>query len=490
MVDKGGPASTWEYSATATVRRGRLAARESPWRIAIFNTIVASSTLILEVADVVLRLALFAARALRLALYAVGLKAATTGLLRRLARGIPGPRRRVVIVGASFGGLACARMLRRDFDVTIVDQHDWFEYTPGILRLFVKPEHLESLSASLHGISGVKFVHGKVDRLGASSVRVRAAEGVEVSEAERLFGSKLPFDYAVVACGSSYAAGIKAGPSTPSLHQRRSFWFAQAQRVAAAKTVVIVGGGPVGVELAAEVAVFFPSTKVVLVHSGQRLVSDFAHPVADHSLAWLRKHSVDVLLGHRCEEMPHADTLRMDAPTALRSDRPSPCASSLLVRGAEHPEGLRIDADLVFWCRGGPPCSDGIRPPAQDAGAVQGAAPTSVEDDWSRSGGESGGESGGALPLSPDATICVDSLLQVQGREDVFAVGDVMSVGTARDERLGHTAEVQARVAAHNIRHRAIHHDASLLTHAQRHHSRCATLHSNLTRGLFLKIQI
>jgi NADH dehydrogenase FAD-containing subunit len=114
----------------------------------------------------------------------------------------------------------------------------------------------------------------------------------------------------------------------------------------------------VGVELAAEVAVFFPSTKVVLVHSGQRLVGDFAHPVADHSLAWLRKHSVEVLLGHRCEEMHDADALGMDAPAALRSDRALPCASSLLVRGAEHPEGLRIDADLVFWCRGGPPSSD------------------------------------------------------------------------------------------------------------------------------------
>jgi len=394
-----------------------------------------------------------------------------------------------VIVGASFGGLACARMLRRDFDVTIVDQHDWFEYTPGILRLFVKPEHLESLSASLHGVSGVKFVHGKVDRLGTSSVRVRVAEGVEVSEAERLFGSKVPFDYAVVACGSSYAAGIKAGPSTASLHQRRSFWVAQAQRVAAAKTVVVVGGGPVGVELAAEVAVFFPSTKVVLVHSGQRLVGDFAHPVADHSLAWLRKHSVEVLLGHRCEEMHDADALGMDAPAALRSDRALPCASSLLVRGAEHPEGLRIDADLVFWCRGGPPSSDAIGPTAKDAGAAQGAAPTSVDDDWSRSGGESGG----ALPLSVDGTICVDSLLQVQGREDVFAVGDVMSVARARDERLGHTAEVQARVAAHNIRQRAMQHDASLLSHAQRHRSRCAALHRNLTLprcDLFLKIQI
>ena len=31
-------------------------------------------------------------------------------------------RQRVVIVGGSFAGLACARNLRKDFDVTIIDR--------------------------------------------------------------------------------------------------------------------------------------------------------------------------------------------------------------------------------------------------------------------------------------------------------------------------------------------------------------------------------
>jgi apoptosis-inducing factor 2 len=52
-------------------------------------------------------------------------------------------------VGASFAGLACARSLRRDFKVTLVDQRDYFEYTPGILRLFVKPGYLNELCASI-----------------------------------------------------------------------------------------------------------------------------------------------------------------------------------------------------------------------------------------------------------------------------------------------------------------------------------------------------
>jgi len=131
---------------------------EERWRLAVFYTCVAFSSLVLEVADLLFRLVLAVFSPMRS--FMTGMAAwAATGLTRRLFRGraswgrMPEPRRHVVIVGASFGGLACARMLRRDFDVTIIDQHDWFEYTPGILRLLVQPQHMNGLSASLHGVT-------------------------------------------------------------------------------------------------------------------------------------------------------------------------------------------------------------------------------------------------------------------------------------------------------------------------------------------------
>ena len=42
----------------------------------------------------------------------------------------------VVIVGASFGGLAAQRELagRRDVKVKLIDFKDYFEYTPGVRR--------------------------------------------------------------------------------------------------------------------------------------------------------------------------------------------------------------------------------------------------------------------------------------------------------------------------------------------------------------------
>ena len=64
-------------------------------------------------------------------------------------RRVDGPRPSVVIVGASFAGLWAQRCLSNRFDVTLVDVKDYFEYTPGALRLFVRPAHLARITRPL-----------------------------------------------------------------------------------------------------------------------------------------------------------------------------------------------------------------------------------------------------------------------------------------------------------------------------------------------------
>jgi len=67
------------------------------------------------------------------------------------------PPASVIIVGASFAGLAAARTLlharhnkdKQPLRVTLIEPKDYFEYTPGILRAFVAPEHAEGLCVPL-----------------------------------------------------------------------------------------------------------------------------------------------------------------------------------------------------------------------------------------------------------------------------------------------------------------------------------------------------
>ena len=65
-------------------------------------------------------------------------------------------KRRVLIIGGQFSGNFTARDLRKHFNVTVVDAKEFFEYTPGILRAYVKPAHFDSLSFTLQPV----YEHG------------------------------------------------------------------------------------------------------------------------------------------------------------------------------------------------------------------------------------------------------------------------------------------------------------------------------------------
>lgn len=50
--------------------------------------------------------------------------------------------RRVLVIGGGFAGFVVARHMRHHYKVTLIDAKEYFEYTPGILRAFVHPDHL------------------------------------------------------------------------------------------------------------------------------------------------------------------------------------------------------------------------------------------------------------------------------------------------------------------------------------------------------------
>jgi len=78
-------------------------------------------------------------------------------------------QRRVLVIGGSFSGLCVARDLKSHFMVTIVDAKEFFEYTPGVLRAYVKPAHLDALTFNVQPVievkMGCKFIWGEVKKL-------------------------------------------------------------------------------------------------------------------------------------------------------------------------------------------------------------------------------------------------------------------------------------------------------------------------------------
>jgi NADH dehydrogenase FAD-containing subunit len=127
--------------------------------------------------------------------------------------------RRVLIIGGSFAGLCCARDLSEHFYVTIIDAKEFFEYTPGILRAYVKPKHFDALSFCLHpaieGPMGARYIWGEVIKLDGPA---KTATFVP------MFTQKpetIDFDYCICASGCNF------NPTSPF---GESLWFPVVHR--------------------------------------------------------------------------------------------------------------------------------------------------------------------------------------------------------------------------------------------------------------------
>ena len=69
-------------------------------------------------------------------------------------------------------------------------------------------------------------------------------------------------------------------------------------QIEAAATVVVVGGGSVGVEIASEVAEAHPDKRVTLV-CGEGLLGRMDPKAGEFAAQWFKEHGVEVLVGER-----------------------------------------------------------------------------------------------------------------------------------------------------------------------------------------------
>jgi hypothetical protein len=132
-------------------------------------------------------------------------------------------KRRVLVVGGQFSGGFTARELKPKFQVTVVDAKEYFEYTPGVLRAFVKPAHFDALTFTLQPVlerkMGVKFIWGEVKELIASQ---SGGQGNHTAKIKPMFTpaghmDSIQFDYCVICAGCNFNP----------LHQfGESLWFA------------------------------------------------------------------------------------------------------------------------------------------------------------------------------------------------------------------------------------------------------------------------
>lgn len=127
------------------------------------------------------------------------------------------------------------------------------------LRPLVEPAFADRITwAHVDHLKGkARLVVASVEAVTEQQVLLSAVDGSSSQ-------SPVPYDYLVVATGSSNAGAPAArarGGGHSALQARRAAFAAEAKILAEAQSVLIVGGGPTGVELAGEILTDQPNKK-------------------------------------------------------------------------------------------------------------------------------------------------------------------------------------------------------------------------------------
>jgi NADH dehydrogenase len=232
---------------------------------------------------------------------------------------------RIAIVGAGFGGLACARALGgATAQVTVIDRRNFHLFVPLLYQVAtaaLSPGDIaRPIRAMLSRHRNIEVVLGEVAGIDLDRRVLKLAGAPDIG-----------FDRLVLAAGSTYNyfgrddwAALAPGPRTIEsaldIRARLLLAFERAETAldpdeqARLLTTVIVGGGPTGVEMAGSVVELARHTlardfrridptraRILLVEGGPRLLPSFPETLSSYAHSALERLGVTVILGAAVE---------------------------------------------------------------------------------------------------------------------------------------------------------------------------------------------
>ena len=203
----------------------------------------------------------------------------------------------MVIIGGGFAGTRVAQDVAKQrnlADVILIDRKAHFEITYATLRAMVEPLTIGRRFAKKYAdfIRG-NFIHGTV---------------VDINMKEVILdnGRPVPYDYAVISSGSYYRTLPILKPSAAmTLEDRERQFEDEFTKLTEAQSILIIGGGTVGVELSGEIADKFPTKNIRLVHGTSRLLDMLKLKAGRIAEKELRKLGVEIIFNEMLEQ---ADT--------------------------------------------------------------------------------------------------------------------------------------------------------------------------------------
>jgi len=333
----------------------------------------------------------------------------------------PAKPHHVVIVGAGFGGLETVfRLAGAPVKITLIDRRNHHLFQPLLYQVATASLATSEIAWPIRYLLR--------DRTEATTL-FATVNGVD-AQAKRVLlddGDALSYDTLVLATGARhayfghdewepFAPGLKTLEDATTLRRRILVAFERAEREtdprarAALLTIVIIGAGPTGVELAGTIAELAQHTlppdfrnidthkaRVVLIEAGPRVLAGFADDLSAYAQASLESIDVKVMLGKPVTE----------------------CSADGVVFG-----DTRLEARTIIWAAGvrASPAAEWLGAPSDRAGRLQ---------------------------VEPDLT--------VPGHPDIFAIGDTVTIAAWNGQPvpgIAPAAKQQGRYVAQTIKAR------------------------------------
>lgn len=346
-------------------------------------------------------------------------------------------RRRIAIVGGGFGGLAAARALRRrNVDVTVIDRVNHHLFQPLLYQVAAGVLSVGDAAAPIRAMLSRQ-----------ANARVVMAEVVDVDVEQRRLaldrGEELGYDSLIVASGAAtsyfghddweaHTFGLKTMADGVRLREQVFSCFEEAERSpdlgeqTELQTIVVIGGGPTGVEIAGQLAVMSrhhlrrqftridpARTRIVLLDAGDRVLAPFDPSLSAYAARSLTALGVEVLEGARATAIDAGGVTferggepeRIAARTVIWAAgvQAAPFAAKVAqAAGVEHDRGgrLRVNADSSL--PGHPEISaigDAAMLAGADGRALPGLATVAIQQARNVGEGIAAGAPGAAKPF-------------------------------------------------------------------------------------------
>ena len=233
---------------------------------------------------------------------------------------------RVVILGGGFAGIGAAQKLKKaDVDIVVVDKHDYHTFQPLLYQLATGLLETPAVGHSMRDL---------VKDQDNATVHKAPITGIDLEAREVTFDglASITYDYLVLALGAEvnffgtegaaeHAFPMYTLPDAVRLKNHVLDRWEAADKDSGlvddgALTVVVVGGGPTGVETAGALAELYRANfdkdypdldqdkaRVVLVEAGDEIFAMFKPNLREYALEALETRTVEVMTGARVQSV-------------------------------------------------------------------------------------------------------------------------------------------------------------------------------------------